>query len=284
MRLLDSKDERDQPFKDGAPKLIDHLSPEARGHHETVLAALESAGITYSIDPLLVRGLDYYNRTVFEIVPDDDERAQGTIGGGGRYDGLFEMLGGPPTPGIGFGSGIERIILEMQKNGVQFAAGPAAEVYIVHRAAGAAAAAFALANAFRDAGVAAVLGETGKSFKAQMRAPTRARHGSQSSSARTSGPAGAPCSRTLPPAKVTQETLAMDSVVPTVVAALRRLTGARWYTGGSIATPPGGFSRRALLMTHGRFTSPPTAAHPRRGSMNSRRRCRARRLPRTSSS
>jgi len=169
LRLLDSKDERDQPFKDGAPKLIDSLSPEAQLHHETVQQALEAAEIDFSIDPLLVRGLDYYNRTVFEIVPNDDVRAQGTIGAGGRYDGLVELLGGPPTPGIGFGSGIERIILEMQRSGVTFDTGAAADVYIVHRAEGAAAAVFGLASRLRSAGVSAVLGETGKSFKAQMR-------------------------------------------------------------------------------------------------------------------
>jgi len=170
LRLLDSKDERDQPFKERAPKLIDELSAPAREHHEAVLAALESTEIPVVIDPLLVRGLDYYNRTVFEIVPTDDERAQGTVGGGGRYDGLMEILGGPPTPAIGFGSGIERMILEMQKNGVVFEEGATADVYIVHKAEGAEAAVFALASRLRSAGVATLLGESSKSFKAQMRA------------------------------------------------------------------------------------------------------------------
>jgi len=169
LRLLDSKDERDLPFKEGAPKLVEQLSPEAREHHETVLAALEATEIPVGIDPLLVRGLDYYNRTVFEIVPTDDERAQGTIGGGGRYDGLIEILGGPPTPGIGFGSGIERIILEMQRSGITFDESSAADVYIVHKAEGASATVFGLASKLRSAGVATVLGESTKSFKAQMR-------------------------------------------------------------------------------------------------------------------
>ena len=169
LRLLDSKDERDLPFKEAAPKLVDNLSPEARAHHETVLGALEATEIPVEIDPLLVRGLDYYNRTVFEIVPTDDARAQGTIGGGGRYDGLLEILGGPPTPGMGFGSGIERIILEMQRSGVVFENEAAADVYIVHKAEGAAAMVFGLASRLRSAGVAAVLGESNKSFKAQMR-------------------------------------------------------------------------------------------------------------------
>jgi histidyl-tRNA synthetase len=170
LRLLDSKHEKDLPFKEGAPKLIDQLSAEARAHHETVVGALEATEIPVQIDPLLVRGLDYYNRTVFEIVPTDDERAQGTIGGGGRYDGLIELLGGPATPGMGFGSGIERIILEMQRSGVVFESEAAADVYIVHKAEGAEAAVFGLASRLRSAGVAAVLGETSRSFKAQMRA------------------------------------------------------------------------------------------------------------------
>lgn len=169
LRLLDSKDERDQPFKEGAPKLVEQLSPEAQAHHEAVTGALAAAGIAYVIDPLLVRGLDYYNRTVFEIVPNDDERAQGTLGGGGRYDGLMELLGGPPTPGMGFGSGIERLILEMQKNGVVFEDGAMASVYIVHRAEGAGARVFALAAELRDRGIATLIGESGKSLKAQMR-------------------------------------------------------------------------------------------------------------------
>lgn len=174
LRLLDSKDERDIPFKEGAPKLVDQLSPAAREHHDAVQAALAAAGVKFAVDPLLVRGLDYYNRTVFEVVPDDDERAQGTIGGGGRYDGLVELLGGPPTPGIGFGTGIERIILEMQKNGVVFEPAPAAEVFIVHRGEGSAPAAVRLAAALRDRGIAAVIGEGGRSFKAQLRSANAA--------------------------------------------------------------------------------------------------------------
>ncbi len=169
LRLLDSKDDRDLPFKAAAPKLVEQLSPAAEAHMVTVQAALESAGIPCVIDPLLVRGLDYYNRTVFEIVPTDDERAQGTIGAGGRYDGLIELLGGPPTPGMGFGSGIERIILEMQRNEVVFAPTPLTEVFIVHHGAAAASAAFKLAVDLRSAGISAVVGESGRSFKSQLR-------------------------------------------------------------------------------------------------------------------
>ena len=169
LRVLDSKDARDQPFKEAAPKLIDQLSDEAAAHHQVVMDALNAAGIPFVIDPLLVRGLDYYNRTVFEIVPTDDERAQGTIGGGGRYDGLMELLGGPPTPGIGFGCGIERVIIEMQKYEVTFPEAALATAFIVHRAPNSHSHAFKLAGDLRSAGVPVIVGETGRSLKSQFR-------------------------------------------------------------------------------------------------------------------
>jgi histidyl-tRNA synthetase len=174
LRLLDSKDERDLPYKDGAPKLVEQLSQPAAEHHSSVQEALQMAGIPVVVDPLLVRGLDYYNRTVFEIVPADDERAQGTVGGGGRYDGLMEILGGPPTPAMGFGSGIERIIIEMQKNEVSVDAAPIADVYVVHRGEGSGRAAMRLAAELRDAGLATVTGESGRSMKSQMRSANAA--------------------------------------------------------------------------------------------------------------
>lgn len=169
LRLLDSKDEQDQHFKVHAPKLVDQLSPEAAAHHETVMEALTLAGIPFVIDPLLVRGLDYYNRTVFEIVPAEDERAQSTIGGGGRYDGLMEILGGPRTPGIGFGSGFERIILEMEKSGIEFDEAPAVDVFVVHRAEASLKLVSRVTAGLRRANVPVVVGETGRSLKSQFR-------------------------------------------------------------------------------------------------------------------
>lgn len=169
LRLLDSKDERDLPFKEAAPKLVEQLSDDAAAHHRAVCEALEAAGIAYRIDPMLVRGLDYYNRTVFEIVPTDDERAQGTLGGGGRYDGLMEILGGPATGAMGFGSGIERIILEMEKHGVTLDPGAHAEVFVVQRAEGGQATAFRIARDLRQDGIATIVGESGRSMKSQMR-------------------------------------------------------------------------------------------------------------------
>ncbi len=169
LRLLDSKDERDLPYKEAAPKLMDTLSGPAREHHDALCACLEAAGIPYEIDPLIVRGLDYYNRTVFEIVPMHDERRQGVVGAGGRYDGLIEILGGPPTPGIGFGSGIERIVLEMERCGIVPPNDRQPGVFIVHRGPGSPAAAVRLAGNLRRSGVATIVAESGRSMKSQFR-------------------------------------------------------------------------------------------------------------------
>ena len=169
LRLLDSKDERDFPYKEAAPKLVNELSAAGAAHHEAVLDALSAAGIPAVVDPYLVRGLDYYDRTVFEVVPVDDERAQGTIGGGGRYDGLLETLGGTPTPAIGFGTGIERIVLEMQRRGVTFERAAMADVFIVHRGEGSGRVAFRIAPELRRENVPAQVGDGTRSFKAQFR-------------------------------------------------------------------------------------------------------------------
>ena len=113
LRLFDAKDEATAEVMRGAPALLDHLSDAASSHRAQVLAGLEALGIDYEVDPTLVRGLDYYTNTVFEFTC-DRLGAQSGIGGGGRYDGLVESLGGPPTPGVGFGSGIERITLALE--------------------------------------------------------------------------------------------------------------------------------------------------------------------------
>jgi histidyl-tRNA synthetase len=116
LRLFDSKSERVRAVMEHAPKIVDHLSPTAKAHHERVCAALDALGIAYVPDPMLVRGFDYYTKTVFEFAC-DRLGAQSGIGGGGRYDGLVEELGGPPTPGIGFGTGLERITLALEADG-----------------------------------------------------------------------------------------------------------------------------------------------------------------------
>jgi histidyl-tRNA synthetase len=116
LRLFDTKNPRVAEVMVDAPKLLDHLSPAAQAHRERVLEALGRLGIGYEEDPTLVRGFDYYTMTVFEFTS-GALGAQSAVGGGGRYDGLVEGLGGPPTPGIGFGAGIERIVLALQAQG-----------------------------------------------------------------------------------------------------------------------------------------------------------------------
>jgi histidyl-tRNA synthetase len=169
LRLLDSKDEKDLELKDGAPKLIDRLSSDAAANFYAVQSLLTAVGIPYRIDPLLVRGLDYYNRTVFEIVPQHDTRAQGTVGAGGRYDGLMELLGGPHTPAIGFGSGIERMLIEMERCETLPIEPRAVDVFVVHRGEGSNLAAVRLARALRNDGISAAVGESARSMKSQMR-------------------------------------------------------------------------------------------------------------------
>jgi histidyl-tRNA synthetase len=112
LRLFDSKEARVREIMRDAPKLVDALTPAARAHLDRVLAALDALGVAYDLDPMLVRGFDYYTHTVFEF-SSDRIGAQSAIGGGGRYDHLVEWLGGPPTPGVGFGTGIERIVLAL---------------------------------------------------------------------------------------------------------------------------------------------------------------------------
>ncbi len=174
LRLLDSKDPRDQPFKEGAPTLLQQLSQPAADHLQVVRDCLDVAAIPVVLDPHLVRGLDYYNRTVFEIVPEHDERQQGTIGAGGRYDGLVEILGGPPTAGVGFGSGIERILLALEDSGFQPPRAAPLDIYLVHRAQGSHRAAFRLAGELRRAGWSVLVGEAGRSIRAQLRSANAA--------------------------------------------------------------------------------------------------------------
>ena len=129
LRVLDCKVEADQPIIERLPKIIDHLDPECRQHFERVTTGLEARGLVYHITPRLVRGLDYYTRTTFEITS-GALGAQNALVGGGRYDGLSEMLGGPPTPGIGFSIGQDRLILAVEAAAVLKPATPLA-AYVV---------------------------------------------------------------------------------------------------------------------------------------------------------
>jgi histidyl-tRNA synthetase len=166
LRILDSKNPAMQDMLAAAPRLIERIGPAARAHFDGLCQLLSDAGIAYTIDARLVRGLDYYNRTVFEWVS-SGLGAQGTVAGGGRYDGLIAQLGGKPTSACGFGSGMERLLLLMREAGVTAQAAPLA--YVVHAGEAAAKLAARLAEALRDAGCAAVLHAGGGSFKSQMK-------------------------------------------------------------------------------------------------------------------
>ena len=119
LRMIDCKVDGEKDIVKNAPRLIDHLCDECRAHYELLKSRLDNMGIAYTEDPNIVRGLDYYTRTVFEFVS-ENVGTQGTICGGGRYDGLVESLGGSATPGIGFAMGEERFLLEAQAQGVVF--------------------------------------------------------------------------------------------------------------------------------------------------------------------
>ena len=167
LRVLDSKNPLMQPLIEAAPRLLDHLGEASLAHFEGVQQVLKDVGIPYSINPRMVRGLDYYNLTVFEWVT-DRLGAQGTVCGGGRYDGLFEQIGGKPTPACGFAMGLERLLALMQD---ARAPQPAAqcEVYVVHQGGAADRMAFGVAEELRNQGLSVMQHCGGGSFKVQMK-------------------------------------------------------------------------------------------------------------------
>ncbi len=167
LRILDTKNPALQDMCAAAPKLIDYLGDESLAHFEGVQRVLRDAGIPYTINPRLVRGLDYYNLTVFEWVT-DKLGAQGTVCAGGRYDGLVGQLGGKATPACGFAMGVERLIALIRESGGEPAA-PAPDVYIVHQGDAASRLAFRAAEGLRDQGLNVLLHCGGGSFKSQMK-------------------------------------------------------------------------------------------------------------------
>jgi histidyl-tRNA synthetase len=171
LRVLDSKRPETQAVVAGAPRVADVLDDGSRAHFERVQAGLTALGIPFEVDPGLVRGLDYYTHTLFEFQSEALETAQSTIIGGGRYDGLVEQLGGPSTPGIGFGSGIERMLLACDAEGVFETPGSALDVFVVDATDGSAAR--DLAHELRLAGLRADRGFDRRSMKAQMKAAGR---------------------------------------------------------------------------------------------------------------
>jgi histidyl-tRNA synthetase len=168
LRLLDCKKPECQEVADRAPKSVDYLCPECAEHLSQLRVHLERLGLPYETSHRLVRGLDYYTRTVFEIQP-ESEGAQSTLGGGGRYDDLIGELGGKPTPAIGFASGMERIILNLKKQGVSVPPLPRPRVFIAYVGDSARDEAVALSARLRRDGIGVVGAVGGKSLKAQLR-------------------------------------------------------------------------------------------------------------------
>ena len=149
LRILDTKNQALQDVLDGAPKLLDYLDDESREHFAQLCGLLDAVGIQYEINPKLVRGLDYYNKTVFEWVT-SALGAQGTVCGGGRYDGLVEQLGGHATSGVGFAMGLERLVLLVQEVNKSIPVKSAVDIYIVYQGEGTTLAAFQLAEKLRS--------------------------------------------------------------------------------------------------------------------------------------
>ena len=168
LRLLDCKQPGCQAIAVDAPKSIDYLCVECDDHFQKLQSYLSLLSIPFSVNPQLVRGLDYYARTVFEIQP-EEEKSQSTLVGGGRYDGLIETLGGKPTPGIGFGCGFERIILNLKKDGVVVPPVPVPQVFIAFMGESARQEAIKLAAVLRNADIGVVVATSPKSLKAQLR-------------------------------------------------------------------------------------------------------------------
>jgi len=171
LRVLDCKREACRSATADAPRLVDHLCEPCAGHFARVRAGLDGLGIGYRLEPRLVRGLDYYTRTTFELAAEALESAQNAVGGGGRYDKLAEALGGPPTPGIGFGLGIERLLLAADAEDVFPTPGPRIDVFVIDTTGGAEA--LALTHELRAAGVAADRSFDGRSMKSQFKSADR---------------------------------------------------------------------------------------------------------------
>ncbi len=168
LRAFDCKNERCAAIMAAAPKITDALCEDCAEHYGEVKALLDGAGIDYAEDPTLVRGLDYYTRTVFEVQT-GDERAQNALGGGGRYDKLAEEVGGRPTPGFGFALGYERCVLALQEQGMEFPPAQRCELFVACVDDSLRAPAFRLVQECRDAGFACEMDHQHRSLKSQFK-------------------------------------------------------------------------------------------------------------------
>lgn len=168
MRLLDCKSPQDQELAKDAPKITDYLCEECESHFSEVKRYLDSAGVEYTINPKIVRGLDYYTKTVFEFVT-DCIGAQGTVCGGGRYDGLIEELGGKHMPSLGFAMGLERLLMVMDAQGVEIPEDDKCALYIATMGDDAKVKAFELLKRVRECGLIAETDVVGRGLRAQMK-------------------------------------------------------------------------------------------------------------------
>lgn len=168
MRILDCKRDSDKPYMAEAPRITDCLCDECSEHFNRLQKYLTKAGVRFSIDPRLVRGLDYYTKTAFEIKY-PPLGAQSAVAGGGRYDGLIEEMGGNPTPAVGFATGLERVLLALEKQGLLPDKKNAVDVYVVALGERAQEETFKLVMDLRDAGLNAAVDYAGRSMKAQMK-------------------------------------------------------------------------------------------------------------------
>ncbi|MCR4725380.1 MAG: histidine--tRNA ligase [Clostridia bacterium] len=168
MRILDSKDPDDKKFSEGAPRMIDYLCDECRNAFEELKTDLDALGIPYEVDPNIVRGLDYYTKTAFEFIS-DDLGAQSTVCGGGRYDHLVEEVGGPYTPGVGFGMGLERLLLILEAKGIEIPKPSDCDVFIATLGDRAKLKGLKLADSLRAKGSRVLTDVMGRGLKAQLK-------------------------------------------------------------------------------------------------------------------
>ena len=172
LRVFDVKSQRVQEALADAPKIGESLCPECREHFDAVRRYLDAYGVAYTLAPTLVRGLDYYTRTTFQY-EGPEEGAQSTLCGGGRYDGLVEELGGKPTPGVGFGAGIERLLLALEQEGLAQAAAPPTDVFLICEDGADRAGAGVVLAALRQRGLSADMDYAGRSVKGQFTQASR---------------------------------------------------------------------------------------------------------------
>jgi histidyl-tRNA synthetase len=168
LRLLDCKQPTCITMAQGAPRIVEHLCSECRDHWEKLLSYLQKLNVPFRVDPRLVRGFDYYTRTVFEVHP-PEEGGQSALCAGGRYDGLIQELDGPPTPGIGFAAGMERMVLNLKRQGVPIPEENLVRAVVAYLGDEAKETAISLASQLRSKGIAAILAPAGRSLRAQMR-------------------------------------------------------------------------------------------------------------------